>query len=114
MTLDAALIGPHLDADPDDDESDVMWDWAGGFVDENTVIASTEESNSGWGEIRPWPSRYSPSDSETAHGAPFQTPTARCTCGRSKAKTCGKTIDPRIRLRDRMTQYTEGARPLAP
>jgi hypothetical protein len=54
----AAARSRHPDMDSADDESEpesaAFWDWAGGFVNETAVIASTQESDSEWGEGRHW------------------------------------------------------------
>ncbi|WP_141292697.1 hypothetical protein [Streptomyces gardneri] len=42
------------DDDDDDDEMLVCWDWAGGFLDESTLVASTAESDDEWGQGRHW------------------------------------------------------------
>ncbi|MFH8800590.1 hypothetical protein ACH4F6_13480 [Streptomyces sp. NPDC017936] len=44
----------HPDAEPDDDEPWTAWDWAGGFLDETTVIGGTAESDEEFGEGRHW------------------------------------------------------------
>ncbi|MEV5675760.1 hypothetical protein [Streptomyces sp. NPDC052179] len=50
-----AVVPRHPDAPPgDDDEMLVCWDWAGGFVDERTLIVSTAESDEEWGRGRHW------------------------------------------------------------
>ncbi|MET7754689.1 hypothetical protein ABZT27_08240 [Streptomyces sp. NPDC005389] len=57
-----ATIPRHPDApthaDPDagagEDELDVCWDWAGGFLDETTLVVSTAESDEEWGQGRHW------------------------------------------------------------
>ncbi|MFJ4322092.1 hypothetical protein ACIP3A_03085 [Streptomyces tricolor] len=46
-------VPPRPGAEPDDDERP-YWDWAGGFVDETTLIGSTVESEEDWGEGRHW------------------------------------------------------------
>ncbi|MFB7332770.1 hypothetical protein ACFC00_14090 [Streptomyces adustus] len=52
---DAGTSAPrHPDAEPDNDEAEPYWDWAGGFVDDTTVLASTVESDEEWGEGRHW------------------------------------------------------------
>jgi hypothetical protein len=54
-TWDAeSTIAPHPETEPDNDEAQLFWDWAGGFVDESTVIAGTAESDEEWGEGRHW------------------------------------------------------------
>ncbi|WP_069462066.1 hypothetical protein [Actinacidiphila rubida] len=44
----------HPKAEADNDEVYAAWDWAGGFLDETTVIAGTVESDEEWGEGRHW------------------------------------------------------------
>ncbi|MFG2354359.1 hypothetical protein [Streptomyces sp. NPDC048521] len=44
----------HPDAEPDNDEALPYWDWAGGFVDETTLVGSTVEGDEEWGEGRHW------------------------------------------------------------
>ncbi|MFG3041415.1 hypothetical protein ACGFYZ_31375 [Streptomyces sp. NPDC048330] len=56
----ASTVPRHPDAPPpsddedEDDEAPVYWDWAGGFVDETTLIVSTVESDEDWGRDRHW------------------------------------------------------------
>ncbi|MFD5693690.1 hypothetical protein [Streptomyces rubiginosohelvolus] len=45
---------PEAPADTDEDELPVSWDWAGGFLDETTLIASTTESDEDCGQYRHW------------------------------------------------------------
>ncbi|MFH9497979.1 hypothetical protein ACH4L9_21320 [Streptomyces globisporus] len=45
---------PEAPADTDEDELPVCWDWAGGFLDETTLIASTTESDEDCGQYRHW------------------------------------------------------------
>ncbi|RZB13413.1 hypothetical protein StrepF001_44310 [Streptomyces sp. F001] len=49
-----SVIPRHADAEPDNDEVWPFWDWAGGFIDEATVITGTVESDEEWGEGRHW------------------------------------------------------------
>ncbi|MFF4350205.1 hypothetical protein [Streptomyces sp. NPDC001530] len=49
-----ATVPTHPDAEPDNDEALPYWDWAGGFLDETTVIAATVESDEEWGDGRHW------------------------------------------------------------
>ncbi|MCX4970572.1 hypothetical protein OHA98_38660 [Streptomyces sp. NBC_00654] len=54
-----SVIPRHPDApsagdDDDDDDPPVCWDWAGGFVDETTLVVSTVESDEEWGRSRHW------------------------------------------------------------
>ncbi|MFJ5073678.1 hypothetical protein ACIP8Z_03580 [Streptomyces sp. NPDC088553] len=42
------------DADEEEEEVDVCWDWAGGFIDETTLVVSTAESDEEWGRGRHW------------------------------------------------------------
>ncbi|MGW8763093.1 hypothetical protein ACWGN5_11410 [Streptomyces sp. NPDC055815] len=50
-----SVLPPHPDAPADDpDEAPVYWDWAGGFVTETTLLASTDESDDEWGHTRHW------------------------------------------------------------
>ncbi|MER5967575.1 hypothetical protein [Streptomyces sp. NPDC002057] len=53
-----AAIPRHSEAPTDTDASedglDVCWDWAGGFLDETTLVASTVESDEEWGQGRHW------------------------------------------------------------
>ncbi|MFF5183613.1 hypothetical protein ACFY30_07460 [Streptomyces sp. NPDC000345] len=44
----------HPDAAPDNDEVWPAWDWAGGFVDDATVVAGTVWQDEEWGEGRHW------------------------------------------------------------
>ncbi|MFI2203764.1 hypothetical protein ACH47Z_23890 [Streptomyces sp. NPDC020192] len=44
----------HPDAEPDNDEALPYWDWAGGFLDETTLIGATVEGDEEWGEGRHW------------------------------------------------------------
>ncbi|MBB4985078.1 MULTISPECIES: hypothetical protein [Streptomyces] len=44
---------PSADED-DEDEALACWDWAGGFVDETTLVVSTVECDDEWGEVRHW------------------------------------------------------------
>ena len=55
--LDASVAVPrHPDAHPDDDEveEETLWDYACGFLDEDTVIAGTTESDEEFGAGRHW------------------------------------------------------------
>ncbi|MGF1424975.1 hypothetical protein ACQRUO_00510, partial [Kitasatospora sp. LaBMicrA B282] len=53
--LDAAARLPrHPGAAPDNDEALPYWDWAGGFLDEQTVITGSLESDEEWGAGRHW------------------------------------------------------------
>ncbi|MFF8380600.1 hypothetical protein ACF07V_31200 [Streptomyces sp. NPDC015661] len=47
-------IATDGDAAEDEDELDVCWDWAGGFLDETTLAASTVECDEEWGRGRHW------------------------------------------------------------
>ncbi|WP_097985359.1 hypothetical protein [Streptomyces sp. f150] len=58
-----AAIPRHPEAPADEDELPVCWDWAGGFLDETTLIASTTESDEDYGPYRHWLV-----DTTTAHG----------------------------------------------
>ncbi|ALU92088.1 hypothetical protein WQO_01150 [Streptomyces globisporus C-1027] len=49
-----AAIPRHPEASADEDELPVCWDWAGGFLDETTLIASTTESDEDCGQYRHW------------------------------------------------------------
>lgn len=49
-----AVIPRHPDSGPENDEPDRYWDWAGGFINETTVIGSTEECDAEWGDGRHW------------------------------------------------------------
>ncbi|WP_330458459.1 hypothetical protein OIB37_17070 [Streptomyces sp. NBC_00820] len=49
-----AVVPLHPEAEPDNDEAGAFWDWAGGFLDETTLICSTVESDEEWGEGRHW------------------------------------------------------------
>ncbi|MEU0401307.1 hypothetical protein ABZ318_13850 [Streptomyces sp. NPDC006197] len=53
-----SVLPPHPEApsgdEDDEDEAPVYWDWAGGFVDETTLVVSTVESDDEWGEVRHW------------------------------------------------------------
>ncbi|MEU2236336.1 hypothetical protein [Streptomyces vietnamensis] len=50
-----SVLPPHPDAPSDDEDAmPVCWDWAGGFVDETTLVVSTAESDDEWGEVRHW------------------------------------------------------------
>ncbi|MET9042714.1 hypothetical protein ABZX34_07465 [Streptomyces sp. NPDC004362] len=44
----------HPEAEPENDEVWAAWDWAGGFLDETTLIAGTVESDEEWGVGRHW------------------------------------------------------------
>ncbi|CAL9340016.1 hypothetical protein SUDANB105_00250 [Streptomyces sp. enrichment culture] len=55
-----ASVPPHPDADPDADELWLAWDWAGGFLDETTVLTGTVETDEEWGEGRHWLLRTDP------------------------------------------------------
>ncbi|MFF9318355.1 hypothetical protein ACF1BP_04160 [Streptomyces sp. NPDC014735] len=45
----------HPEADPDDLDADVaLWDYTGGFLDEETVVAGTSERDWEYGEQRHW------------------------------------------------------------
>ncbi|MFC4505623.1 MULTISPECIES: hypothetical protein [Streptomyces] len=44
----------HPDAAPENDEVWPAWDWAGGFLDDSTVVAGTVEQDEEWGEGRHW------------------------------------------------------------
>ncbi|MFD3585919.1 hypothetical protein [Streptomyces sp. NPDC058683] len=50
----ASAVPRHPKAEPDNDETVPYWDWAGGFVDGTTLIASTTESDEEWGAGRHW------------------------------------------------------------
>ncbi|MEU1623328.1 hypothetical protein ABZ479_39305 [Streptomyces sp. NPDC005722] len=53
--LDAAsAVARHPGTEPDNDEAEPYWDYAGGFLDETDVITSTVESDEEWGEGRHW------------------------------------------------------------
>ncbi|MEU0008406.1 hypothetical protein ABZ079_30180 [Streptomyces sp. NPDC006314] len=55
LVWDAETAVPrHPDAEPGNDEALPYWDWAGGFLDETTLIGSTVESDEEWGEGRHW------------------------------------------------------------
>jgi hypothetical protein len=55
LEWDAETAVPrHPDAEPDNDEAFPCWDWAGGFIDETTLICSTVEGDEEWGEGRHW------------------------------------------------------------
>ncbi|MFF0478148.1 hypothetical protein [Streptomyces sp. NPDC004284] len=56
LDWDAESVLPlHPDAPTDDpDETPVCWDWAGGFVNGTTLIASTHECDDEWGPGRHW------------------------------------------------------------
>lgn len=45
---------PAAEDEAEDDDGRTYWDWAGGFVDENTVMAGTAECDEEWGEVRHW------------------------------------------------------------
>ncbi|MFG2900091.1 hypothetical protein ACGFZH_23790 [Streptomyces zaomyceticus] len=45
---------PDVPADTDEEELLACWDWAGGFLDETTLVASTAESDEEWGHGRHW------------------------------------------------------------
>ncbi|MEX0171044.1 hypothetical protein [Streptomyces sp. LMG1-1-1.1] len=50
-----ASIPRHPDAPSEDDgEAYGCWDWAGGFVDETTLVVSTAECDEEWGPLRHW------------------------------------------------------------
>ncbi|MCX5394995.1 hypothetical protein [Streptomyces sp. NBC_00094] len=50
-----AVIPGHPDATSgDEDEPPACWDWAGGFLDETTLVVSTAESDDQWGQGRHW------------------------------------------------------------
>ncbi|MFD8725252.1 hypothetical protein ACFV2H_46765 [Streptomyces sp. NPDC059629] len=49
-----SAVPRHPEADPENDEALPYWDWAGGFVDGTTLIASTVESDEEWGAGRHW------------------------------------------------------------
>ncbi|MFF8506833.1 hypothetical protein ACF064_01975 [Streptomyces sp. NPDC015492] len=51
-----AAIPRHPDAsgEADEDEVERCWDWAGGFLDETTLVASTAECDEEWGLGRHW------------------------------------------------------------
>ncbi|MFI1048551.1 hypothetical protein ACH4U3_22580 [Streptomyces griseoruber] len=44
----------HPNATPEDDEVWPAWDWAGGFVDDATLVAGTVWQDEEWGEGRHW------------------------------------------------------------
>ncbi|WP_416976199.1 hypothetical protein [Streptomyces sp. T028] len=44
----------HPDAEPENDEVWPAWDWAGGFLDDSTVVAGTVWQDEEWGEGRHW------------------------------------------------------------
>lgn len=54
--LDAQDAVPrHPEADPDDLDADVaLWDYSGGFLDEETAVAGTSERDEEYGEPRHW------------------------------------------------------------
>lgn len=55
VELRSDLVLPrHPETEPENDEPALYWDWIGGFVDETTVIASTDECDSDWGTGRHW------------------------------------------------------------
>ncbi|MGW1606072.1 hypothetical protein [Streptomyces eurythermus] len=47
-------IPRHPGAEPENDEALPYWDWAGGFLDETTLLGSTVEGDEEWGEGRHW------------------------------------------------------------
>jgi hypothetical protein len=47
-------VPSHPDAEPGNDELWPGWDWAGGFLDDTTLIAGTVESDEEWGAGRHW------------------------------------------------------------
>ncbi|MCZ0981680.1 hypothetical protein O1L60_29765 [Streptomyces diastatochromogenes] len=50
-----SVLSPHPDAPTDDpDETPVHWDWAGGFLNDTTLLVSTEECDDEWGQARHW------------------------------------------------------------
>jgi hypothetical protein len=49
----ATVVAWHPKAEPDN-EAEPFWDWAGGFLNDTTVIASTDESDEEWGAPRHW------------------------------------------------------------
>ncbi|MEU6589137.1 hypothetical protein ABZ923_07875 [Streptomyces sp. NPDC046881] len=49
-----AAVPRHPEADPENDEALPYWDWAGGFLDETTLICSTVEGDEEWGQGRHW------------------------------------------------------------
>ncbi|MFJ3642641.1 hypothetical protein ACIPRD_23160 [Streptomyces sp. NPDC090108] len=54
LEWDACVVPRHPGAEPGNDEVEAFWDWAGGFLDETTLICSTVESDEEWGEGRHW------------------------------------------------------------
>jgi len=64
-------VPPHPDVDPDDDESRTFWDWAGGFLDETTLVTGTVESDEEWGAGRHWLLRTSPARPPEEIAYPF-------------------------------------------
>lgn len=46
--------GTDIDADEEEDETEVFWDYEGGFLDATTGIAGTAESDEEYGEGRHW------------------------------------------------------------
>ncbi|MFF2013221.1 hypothetical protein ACFVWY_29710 [Streptomyces sp. NPDC058195] len=49
------VIPPNPGAPADDEDGpEACWDWAGGFLDENTLLVSTTESDDEWGQGRHW------------------------------------------------------------
>lgn len=49
-----AVIPRHPEAEPDDQDVEVFWDYEAGFLDEDTVIAATVESDEESGAGRHW------------------------------------------------------------
>jgi len=49
-----SVIRPFPQAQPGNDGRSAYWDWAGGFINETTVVGSTAESDRKWGEGRHW------------------------------------------------------------
>ncbi|MGW2347441.1 hypothetical protein [Actinacidiphila glaucinigra] len=49
-----SAVARHPDTEPDNDEAEPYWDYAGGFLDETDVVTSTVESDEEWGEGRHW------------------------------------------------------------
>ncbi|MEJ8640394.1 hypothetical protein WKI68_01035 [Streptomyces sp. MS1.HAVA.3] len=52
--LRADALPGHPDADPDNEDAEVFFDYEGGFVDEGTAVVGTVESDEESGEGRHW------------------------------------------------------------
>ncbi|WP_105968853.1 hypothetical protein [Streptomyces geranii] len=52
--LDADTVPRHPEADPEDDEAGVYFDYEGGFIDENLAVVGTVESDEEFGKGRHW------------------------------------------------------------